>query len=160
MKTPLKAMFISALLAGATLAQPAPPDPATMIAHRVERLTSMLGLSSSQAAQATTIFTNAQTAITPIQTNVRTYRTSLQKAVIANDVTSIETLSGQIGTAEGQMLATESKANASFYAILTADQQTKAASMPGILGGGPGGMGMGPMGGPGGGPRMRPPRDQ
>ncbi len=155
MKVSLNAMFVSALLAGAIMAQPSPPDPATMIAHRVERLTNMLGLSSAQAAQATTIFTNAQTAASPIQTNVRTYRTSLETAVKANDVTSIEMLSGQIGTAEGQVLAIESKANASFYAILTGDQQTKAASMPGILGGGPGGMG-----GPGGGPRMRPPRNQ
>ena len=149
MKAISKAMLVSALMAGAMIAQPqyGPPDPATMVQRRIERLTALLSLTSSQVTQATTIFTNAGTSITPIQTNVQTYRTSLQTAVKGNQLATIDQLAGQIGTAEGQILGIQSKAEAAFYAILTTDQQTKVNAMPAILGGG--GRGPGP------GPRMR-----
>ena len=153
MKTLSNAMLASALMAGALMAQQyGPPDPATMVQRQVERLTAVLSLTSSQVTQATTIFTNAETSITPIRTNVQTYRTSLQTAVKGNQLATIDQLAGQIGTAEGQILGIQSKADASFYAILTTDQQTKVNAMPGILGGGRG-PGMGPGMGPG--PRMR-----
>ncbi len=148
MKTLSKAMLVTALAAGAVMAQSqyGPPDPATMVQRRVQRLTKMLSLTTDQAAQATTIFTNAETAITPIQTNLQTYRTSLETAVKGNQVGTIDTLAGQIGTAQGQVLDIQSKANAAFYAILTSDQQTKLNSMPGMLGGGRGPGPGGPMG--------------
>lgn len=151
MKSLFHAMLVSSLLAGAMMAQPqfTPPDPATMIQHRVARLTQMLSLTSAQAAQATTIFTNAETAVTPIQTNIKTYRTSLETAVKGNQLATVDQLAAQIGTAEGQLLSIESKANAAFYAILTTEQQTKLSSMPDFLGGGRGPGGRGP------GPRMR-----
>ena len=148
MKTLSKAMLVTALAAGAVMAQSqyGPPDPATMVQRRVQRLTQMLSLTTDQTAQATTIFTNAETAITPIQTNLQTYRTSLETAVKGNQVGTIDTLAGQIGTAQGQVLDIQSKANAAFYAILTSDQQTKLNSMPGMLGGGRGPGPGGPMG--------------
>jgi Spy/CpxP family protein refolding chaperone len=148
MKAISKAMLATALMAGAMTAQPqfGPPDPATMVQRRVERLTQVLSLTSSQAAQATTIFTNAETSITPIQTNIQTYRTNLQTAVKGNQLATIDQLAGQIGAAEGQILSIQSKADAAFYAILTADQQTKVNSMPGMLGGGRGFGPGGPMG--------------
>ncbi len=153
MKTLSKTMIASAIAAGALMAQQyGPPDPATMVQRQVERLTAVLSLTSSQVTQATTIFTNAETSITPIRTNVQTYRTSLQTAVKGNQLATIDQLAGQIGTAEGQILGIQSKADAAFYAILTTDQQTKVNAMPGILGGGRG-PGMGPGMGPG--PRMR-----
>jgi Spy/CpxP family protein refolding chaperone len=148
MKTVSKAMFAAALVAGAVMAQSqyGPPDPATMVQRRVQRLTQMLSLTSDQVTQATTIFTNAETAITPIQTTLQTNRTALETAVKGNQVGTIDTLAGQIGTAEGQVLDIQSKANAAFYAILTSDQQTKLNSMPGMLGGGRGPGPGGPMG--------------
>jgi Spy/CpxP family protein refolding chaperone len=147
MKALSQAMFVSALVAGAMMAQPpsGPPDPATMVQHRVQRLTTLLNLTSDQAAQATTIFTNAETAISPIQTTLRTNRTALETAVKGNQVGTIDTLAAQIGTGEGQVLDIQSKAEAAFYAILTSDQQTKMNSMPGMLGGRGPGFG-GPMG--------------
>jgi Spy/CpxP family protein refolding chaperone len=141
MKTISQAMLVSALVAGAMMAQPpsGPPNPATMVQHRIQRLTTLLSLTPDQVTQATTIFTNAETAVTPIQTTLRTNRTALEAAVKANQAGTIDTLAGQIGAAEGQVLDIQSKAEAAFYAILTTDQQTKLDSMPGMFGGrGPG----------------------
>lgn len=153
MKVVPRLSFTAALLAALALAQPAPPDPAAMAQHRVARLTSELGLSSTQASQATTIYTNAATAIGPLQTTMRSYRSSLQTAVKSNAADTIEQTAASIGTTMGQITAIQSKADAAFYAILTASQQTTLNATPGGFGG-PG------MGGPGpGGPPPGPPPD-
>jgi len=127
-----------------------PPDPATMIQMRVAHLTALLGLTSAQQTQATTIFTNAYTAGQSIQTSLQTDRTTLSDAVKANTTTTIDQVSGTIGTLQGQLLAINSKADAAFYAILTADQKTTYDSMPHGPGGpgGPGGHGGPPPGPP------------
>ena len=100
-----------------------PPDPATIVANKVERLTKLLTLSATQASQATTIFTNALSLVTPIETSLRTDRQSLQTAVKANDVATIESLSANIGSLTGQILTIQNKADAAFYAILSTTQQ-------------------------------------
>ena len=155
----MKLLSMLVLLSGAAFAQPfgtltssTPPDPATMVAHRVARLTQLLSLTTAQAAQATTIFTNAQTAITPLQTTLDTDFQSMQAAVKSNATATIDQLATAIGTIQGQITAIQNKADAAFYAILTADQQTRFSS----AGPGPGGPrgGFGPnvlrRGGPGG----------
>jgi Spy/CpxP family protein refolding chaperone len=123
------------LLAASAFAQGpfGPPDPATQVA----RLTTLLALTSAQQAQATTIFTNEQSAIAPIQTQEQTTRTSLTAAVKANQTATIDTLAAQLGGYNGQMIDIQSKAQAAFYAILTPTQQTQYDSLPGP--GGPGG---------------------
>ena len=153
MNTILKSTALAALLSGAIMAQPfgdltahTPPDPATVVANRVARLTTLLTLTTAQASQATTIFTNAQTAITPLQTGITGYRTSLQAAVKTNSTAIIDQLSASIGTATGQITAIQNKADAAFYALLTAAQQTTLTSAGGGFGGG---FGSG-RGGPGG----------
>jgi Spy/CpxP family protein refolding chaperone len=135
---------------------PTPPDPATMIANQLAPLTTLLDLTTSQASQAGTIFTNAQSAISTLQTTLNTYQTSLTTAIEGNDTSTIDTLAAEIGTAQGQILDARAKAEALFYAILTATQQAKVQTLGlGILGGGPGGFGGPGPGGPGGpgGPR-------
>jgi Spy/CpxP family protein refolding chaperone len=142
-----KTLAIAALATAVILAQPpAPPDPATMIQNRVDHLTAALGLTTAQAAQATTIFTNAQTAISPLQTSLDQARQNLQTAIKGNASGSIDALSATIGTISGQILAAQSKGDAAFYAILTADQQAKLDSMPPGPGRGPGGPGPGGLG--------------
>ena len=157
MKKQLQRIGLAVLLAGTALAQrpfgvmtsATPPDPATIVANQVARLTALLGLSTSQASQATTIFTNAQTAIAPLQTALAGYYTSLQTAVKSNATTTIDSLSSQIGTATGQITDIQNKADAAFYATLTAAQQATLDSRGGFgPGRGPGGPG-GPRG-PGG----------
>jgi len=113
-----------------------PPDPATMIQMRVSRLATSLSLTDAQTAQATTIFTNAQSASQSILSSLQTARQSLSDAVKANNTATIDQVSVTIGTLEGQLAAINAKADAAFYAILTADQKTKYDSLP--HGGGPG----------------------
>lgn len=110
---------------------------ADAIARKVTFLTSLLTLTTAQAAQATTIFTNAGAAVTPIQTNLSAARTSLKAAVQSNNTAQIDQLSTQIGTFTGQITAAQSKAEAAFYAILTAEQRTRYDAVGGGRGGRP-----------------------
>ena len=143
------AMFTAALFAQrpfGTLTSATPPDPATIVANQVARLTSLLSLTTAQQTQATTIFTNAVNAVSPLQTTINTDHTSLQTAVKNNDTASIDQLASAIGTAQGQILSIQNKADAAFYAILTTDQQTKLSQTHF------GGLGFGRGRGPGGPP--------
>ena len=124
------------------------PDPATMVANQVARLTTLLTLTTAQQAQATTIFTNALTAITPLQANEATARQALPAAVKGDATSTIDTLTSTIGSLSGQIMAIQNKADAAFYAILTSDQQTTLGQTNFLNGPGPGGFGPGP--GPGG----------
>jgi hypothetical protein len=155
MKTTLKTLVCTALVAGAVLAQGSfgpfdsvsAPDPATLVANRVARLTALLSLSTAQATQASTIFTSEQTAITPLRTTLSGFQTSMAAAVKTNAVSTINQLAAQIGTTQGQIVAAQNLADAAFYATLTTDQQTKLGLTGGIGGefagghGGPGGPG-------------------
>ncbi len=129
-----------------------PPDPATMIADQVAHLTDRLTLTAAQQAQATAIFTSAATAETPLRTNDQTAHTALATAIQKGDTVSIDNLSSQLGSLSGQEINIQSKAQAAFYKILTADQQSKYK--PGRGFGGPGGMRRGPAGERFGGPRQ------
>ena len=122
-----------------------PPDPQTMIERRVNFLAKMLDLTDAQKASATSIFTNAYTASQSVHTSLQTNRQSLSEAVKKNDTAAIESLSEKIGALTGQLTAIESKADAAFYATLTADQQAKYDEMPRMGPGAPGGR-MGPGG--------------
>jgi Spy/CpxP family protein refolding chaperone len=140
MKTKLSVFLLFAASAFAqttgTTGTPHGPNVANMVA----RLTTILSLTSAQQTQATTIFTNEQTAVAPIQAQVKSAHTSLATAVKANDTATIDTVTAQVGTFEGQLMDIRSKAQAAFYAILTADQQTKYTSLHGMGGfAGPGG---------------------
>ena len=148
MKTLNKTLPLAALLAVSTFAQgpfglltsAAPPDPASIVANKVTRLTSLLTLTTAQAAQATSIFTAAQNGITPLETTLSGYHTSLQTAVKSNAVSTIDSLSASIGATLGQITALQNKADAAFYAILTPTQQTTLGTAgPGGPGGGRGG---------------------
>jgi hypothetical protein len=82
----LKTLMIAALSTAAVFAQggirpvhdsDATTDPAERIARRVEFLKALLTLTDAQAAQATTIFTNAVAAATTPKASLETARTSL-----------------------------------------------------------------------------------
>lgn len=138
-----KWMLVAVLSTAAAFAQRTPPDPATMIERKVSFLKALLSLTDAQVSQETTIATNALAAETPLKSSLSTARTSLRDAVKANNTATIDSLSTQIGTLTGQISAIESKAEAAFYALLTADQKTKYDALGG--GHGPGdGHGPGP----------------
>jgi Spy/CpxP family protein refolding chaperone len=136
------------VLGNAQTSAPTPPTAAQMVANQVARLTKLLDLNTTQQASATAIFTTEQTALAALRTSMQTARTALKTAITANDTATIGTDSTQIGSLTGEEVLAQSTASAAFYAILTADQQTKYETLGPL--GGPGGFG-GP-GGPGGGP--------
>ncbi|MGD0296538.1 MAG: hypothetical protein ABSE86_05430 [Bryobacteraceae bacterium] len=140
MKTLSRMIAVAAVLSATLLAQrpfgvmtgSTPPDPATIVAQKVDRLTKLLTLNTTQATEATTIFTNALTAVTPIETTVRTDRQSLQTAVKANDTATIESISATIGSLTGQILTIQNKADAAFYVILSPTQQNTLSQSRGF----------------------------
>lgn len=80
-------------------------------------------------------------------TSLRSARSDLKTAIQTNNLNNINLASTSIGTSMGQLTAAEAVAQASFYAILTPDQQTKLNQLesqrPGMFGGlPPGGPGM------------------
>jgi Spy/CpxP family protein refolding chaperone len=149
MKTTLTRLsFVASLSMAAALAQPplnqggAPPDPATMVARRVQMLTRFLNLSDAQAAQATTIFKQAANDMQSIRSGLQTAHETMRTAIKANDAGGITAAANNIGNLTGQELAIQGKADAAFYAILNTDQKAKYDQMgPGRMG--PGGMGFG-----------------
>jgi hypothetical protein len=126
-----------------------PPDPATLAQMRVNRLASELTLTDAQKTTALSIFTTAYTSAQTVQTALQTNRTALATAIQQNNTAAIDQLSTAAGALQGQLLAINSKADAAFYAILTAAQKTLYDARPQAGPGGRGGPGGG-MGGPGG----------
>lgn len=146
----LTALIVLAMASALLVAQgqpPQPPSPATMVAHRVEYLTTVLTLNSAQQQQATAIFTNAATAESGVHNNLRIARQSLQTAIAGNDGAGIDQAAATIGSLTTQMTSLQAKAKAAFYQILTADQQSKLTKLESRRG--PGGRPGPPPGGPG-----------
>lgn len=129
MKNKLTAFLVtSALATSLLLAQrPGPRTPEMMVQHRVDSLTTQLGLTSAQQQQATTIFTNAATAGASMHGNLKLAHQNLQAAVKNNDTAGIDAAATAIGNFTAQQISNESKAQAAFYQILTPDQQAKFA---------------------------------
>jgi Spy/CpxP family protein refolding chaperone len=131
---------------------PPPMGGQDMSKMRIRFLTRQLNLSDEQAAKATKIFDQSSTDSQTLRSSLQSNRTELQAAVKKGDAEAIDQLAAANGKITGQILAIESKADAAFYAILTAEQQSAYDEIsqrgPGMMGG-PGRMG-GPGGGPGG----------
>jgi Spy/CpxP family protein refolding chaperone len=141
MKNIVKIITFGAICAGLSLAQQRGPsiDPAAMVQRQITRLDQTLSLTAEQKTQATTLFTNAMTSNQAVMENLRHAHTSLAAAIKSNDANAISTLSAQIGTLTGQMTANTAKADASFYGLLTPDQQSKYTPTIGFGGMGGGG---------------------
>jgi Spy/CpxP family protein refolding chaperone len=127
------------------------------VANQVAYFTTLLDLTSTQQASATTIFTTQQTALQALQTPMQTAQTALQTAITSN--TGLGTAAAVIGNLTAQQVLAQATGSAAFYAILTTTQQTKFTQLNNPPQGGPGqGPGPGPgQGGPGGGPGGPPP---
>ena len=119
-----------------------------MATMRVNRLAGELNLTDAQKTSAISIFTTAYTSAQTLQTSLKTNRQALAAAVKKNDTASIDQLATASGVLNGQLTAINSKADAAFYALLTADQKTlyDARHQGGPGGHGPGGNGGGPNG--------------
>jgi Spy/CpxP family protein refolding chaperone len=150
MKTVIKALVALTVTSTFLIAQTSPPNPANMVAHRVDYLTTALNLTAAQQQQATTIFTNAANAVSGVHRSLMTARQSLQTAIAGNDNAGIDQAAATIGGLTTQLTSIQAKAKALFYQMLTSDQQskfTKLEARPGPSGrpgpqGGPGGSGV------------------
>jgi Spy/CpxP family protein refolding chaperone len=100
-------------------------DPDTVIGTRVSFLAAQLNLTAVQKTRAMVIFRSAYAASRSIQSNLESSRRSLEDAVKRSDLASIDRLSVETGTLNGQLTAVESRAQAAFYAILTKSQRAK-----------------------------------
>jgi Spy/CpxP family protein refolding chaperone len=118
-----------------------PPTPADMAQRRVNMLTTVLGLTTAQQQQASTIFTNMATAEATLRASMKAAHQTLNDAVKTNNLAAIDQASTAIGNLTAQSTSTSAKARAAFYQILTADQQAKLSQMQsqGHGFGGPGG---------------------
>jgi len=135
-------MAFASMLANAQNPTHTPPTPAQIVANQVARLTKLLDLNSTQQASATTIFTTEETALATIRTNMHTARTALQADIKSGNAVDITTQATTIGGLTTQEVEAQGTADAAFYAILTADQQSKYESLGPRGGfGGPGGPG-------------------
>ncbi|MDE3166054.1 MAG: hypothetical protein KGN36_09625 [Acidobacteriota bacterium] len=104
-------------------------DPAAIAARQVAFLNQLLTLSTGQQTQATTFFTAAITANQALRTAEATAQTALAADVKANNTADIATQATALGNIEAQRVANTAKADAAFYSLLTADQQTKLNSI-------------------------------
>jgi Spy/CpxP family protein refolding chaperone len=137
-------LAFSSLLAHAQGTPPTPPTAAQIVANQVARLTKLLDLSTMQQTQATEYFTAEQNTLSTIRTAMHTARTAIQADIKSGNTTDIATQAGTIGSLTTKEVEAQATASAQFYAILSAEQQSKFETL-GPLGGGFGGPG-----GPGG----------
>ncbi|MGA8273644.1 MAG: Spy/CpxP family protein refolding chaperone [Candidatus Sulfotelmatobacter sp.] len=141
--------YVLALTLGAAIAIPAlaqapptPPSPAEIAKHQVKKLTILLSLTSAQQRQAATIYTNAATAEQTALAGEKEERASLRNAIKSNDTASIDQVASTMAQSMAQSTAIKAKADAAFYQILNAEQQTKLSDLESEH--------MGPLDGPGG----------
>ena len=110
-------------------------------ANRLDFLAGYLTLTDAQKAQAKTIFDAADTAATTARGTLTAAHDALEVAVKANRADAeLDRLAAAVGVVQGQLAAIHAKAEAKFYALLTAEQKTKydAFEARDGAGGGPG----------------------
>lgn len=147
------AIFLAGVMSVAAMAQTTStsklPAPAEMAARQVKRLTTLLSLTSAQKQQATSIFTEAAQAEQTARAGDKEAHDSLTSAIKTNDVVTIDQVANTLALSSAQATSIKARADAAFYQILSADQQTKLSELDtehmGLEGGG---------GGPGGPPAM------
>ena len=122
-------IVLAGALAMAQQPRRTPPDPAQMVQHHVDFLTSHLSLNSQQQQQATTIYTEEMNSAKSLHGQMRTAQQNLQAAIQKNDTGAIEQTSNTIGNLMGQMTLTHAKADAAMFQILQPDQQSRFTQM-------------------------------
>ena len=148
MKT-IAATILTLALAVTTFAQGpggrggTPPTPEQMIERRIQMLTTLLTLDTTQQQQAKTIFTNGLTASQALREPSKAAHDALQAAVKggASDG-QLDQLAAQVGSLNGQAAAIHAKSQSKFRALLNSAQKEKLDSTEGLRGpGGPRGPG-------------------
>ncbi|HME10791.1 MAG TPA: Spy/CpxP family protein refolding chaperone [Bryobacteraceae bacterium] len=98
--------------------------------NRMNRLTTQLGLSTDQQAQAKSIFSAARQTAQPIRTQLRQERQAVQQAIQAGQTDQqVQQLASAEGPQLAQLAAIRASAFAKFYATLTPSQQQKLQAL-------------------------------
>ncbi len=99
-----------------------------------EFVANYLDLTEAQKAQAKDIFTAARQSAQPVFEQLKQGREAMRTAVTTGKPDAeLERLAAAQGALAGQLSAIHAKAFAKFWAILTPDQQAKAAKLPGEI---------------------------
>ena len=108
------------------------------------RLTKTLNLNATQQNAVHTALQEHRVATSGLGEQMHNLNTQLHAAIKSGATDQINTLTTSISTLHQQMLASESKAAATIYATLTADQKTQVGDhLEMLTGGGPFGRGAG-----------------
>jgi Spy/CpxP family protein refolding chaperone len=107
------------------------PKSAAKQAKYVNFFTALLSLTSNQKTQAATIFASAAASHAAVKQNVKAARQALSEAVKANDGAGIVKESAAIGTLKGQYHVIGANAHATFFQILTSEQQARFSQFRG-----------------------------
>jgi Spy/CpxP family protein refolding chaperone len=121
--SPHKALKYSGKYGRAKYAYKIPKTPAKQEKY-ISFLSTLLSLTTAQQQQAASIFTAATAAKGALRTQVQAAHDALSDAVKTNNPTTINQASAAIGALGAQRRALGAQANASFYQILTAAQQS------------------------------------
>jgi Spy/CpxP family protein refolding chaperone len=108
---------------------PKPPSPAERAQRQVKALTTLLSLTSAQQQQATTIYINAAKAEQTVHQSEKDVQESLHSAIKNNDTTTIDEISSTLAQSMAQLTSIKAKADAAFYQILSAEQQSKFSDL-------------------------------
>jgi Spy/CpxP family protein refolding chaperone len=100
-----------------------------MATRLVTRLTTLLDLTAAQQTAATTIFTTEFTTLQPIQSGMQTAQKALATDIQSNNTSGISAGAQTIGSLTEQRVQATATADAAFYALLTAAQQTKVNTL-------------------------------
>lgn len=85
-------------------------------------------MTTTQQAQATTIFTTEQAALAALVTPKQTAQAALQAAIQTNNTAGIQARALALGRLQEQQVLADAMAEAAFYGILTPVQQTTYAT--------------------------------
>jgi Spy/CpxP family protein refolding chaperone len=108
---------------------PKPPSAAEIANRQVKTLTTLLSLTSAQQQQALTIYTNAAKAQQTAMDSDKESRENLRTAIKNNDSASIDQVASTMAQTHAQITSIKAKADAAFYQILTAEQQSKLSDL-------------------------------
>lgn len=127
---------------------PGTGTPGAGLAHRMDKIATLLNLTPDQKTQISGILQNAFTQAQPLFSQMRQNHQAIEQLVKggtnANFDQQVQTLANTQGTLTAQMSVIHAKAMAQVWGLLTPDQQQKAAQLHELLGMGPGmGGGMG-----------------
>lgn len=134
--------FLAALTAAIPAMAQGPREAGSPGGPRLGYLSGYLNLTDTQKTQAKAIFEAAATAATASRGQLDAAQTALRDAWKANaSENELDRLGAAVGTVQGQLAGINAKAQAKFYALLTAEQKTKYDELANRTGGGRGGPG-------------------